>query len=212
MNRGWYFTIAGCGPGSSDYLTQAVSNAVEESEIVVGSRRLCELFTSFKGEIITTSDLSHVKSVIDSARKKGQRVTVLVSGDPMVSSLATPLRIAYPDEYRIVSGISAVQVAAAAVGVDWTSAEILSAHAVTNAVDYDLLLRKGALILLAGNRKHIAWINSLHQALKDSYTLFILKNLTLKTESIDVYCDANITEEIIAGLTILIWKRAKEKQ
>ena len=37
-------SIVGCGPGSLDYLTPATLRAVEEAEVLVGAKRLLDLF------------------------------------------------------------------------------------------------------------------------------------------------------------------------
>ena len=42
--------IVGCGPGSPDYLTAAAIRAVQEAEVLVGARRLLELFPAHPGE------------------------------------------------------------------------------------------------------------------------------------------------------------------
>ena len=87
-----HIVIVGCGPGSPDYLTEAARQAVAEAEVILGSRRLLELFADGAGQRVAVgADVAAVLAAIAAHRAAGRRVAVLVSGDPGLFSLARPV-------------------------------------------------------------------------------------------------------------------------
>ena len=82
--------IAGCGPGSLDYLTPAARKAVEQADVLIGAGRLLELFPGHCAEkIVVGSDVENILGQIVTRRRK--RIVVLVTGDPGLCSLAGPV-------------------------------------------------------------------------------------------------------------------------
>ena len=52
-------TIVGCGPGSPLYVTEAARQAVAGADVLVGSRRLLELFPQWPAErIVVDADIA----------------------------------------------------------------------------------------------------------------------------------------------------------
>ena len=122
-------TIAGCGPGASELVTPAARRAAAEADTLVGASRLLELFGDNRCEKISVgTDIEGVLRAIDE-RYRTRRVVVLVTGDPGLCSLALPvLKWFGRERCRVIPGISAVQAAFAAVGLDWLDARIIDAH------------------------------------------------------------------------------------
>jgi len=105
-----FLVIAGCGAGSPDSITPEVRAAVEWAEVLVGERRLLDLFPESRAENIAAGD--SIEKVIQEieARRAVMRIVVLVAGDPGLSPLADPLvRRFGRDTCRFIPAVSGTQ-------------------------------------------------------------------------------------------------------
>lgn len=177
--------IAGCGPGSPDYLTPGVRKAVEHAEVLVGASRLFELFPSYRGEkIVVGSDIEQVLEEIDALRRH-KRVVVLVTGDPGLCSLARPILKRFgKDACQVIPGISSVQVAFARTGLDWLDARIIDAHGENPRIEAASLMKEGKIAVFCGRREAIRWTAQLVKVLGEGRTIYLCENLTLDDEKI----------------------------
>ncbi len=86
-----FLVIAGCGPGSADFITPEVRGAVDWAEVLVGDQHLLDLFPESTGEKIPAGDsIENILQEIE-ARRALKRIVVLVTGDQDLSSLAHPV-------------------------------------------------------------------------------------------------------------------------
>ncbi len=122
--------IVGCGPGSVRYVTDAAHEAAAGADVLVGGKRLLALFPDGSAERISVgANIGAVMEQIVARRAAGQRVVVLVGGDPGLHSLAqNVIRLVGRPCCEVVPAVSSVQVAFARLGMDWSDARILSAH------------------------------------------------------------------------------------
>lgn len=177
--------IAGCGPGSPDYLTPAVQRAVARADVLVGTKRLLALFPGHGGEKITvTADIAAILQEM-AHRQDRQRMVVLVTGDPGLCSLAGPvLRRFGRQACDVIAGVSAVQVAFARIGLDWLDARIIDAHGENPEIDPAMLLNDGKIAVFAGRPAAIRWTAALVQRLGRNRRVYLCENLTLADESV----------------------------
>jgi precorrin-6y C5,15-methyltransferase (decarboxylating) CbiE subunit len=177
-------TIAGCGPGSLDYVTPAARHAIETAQLLVGAKRLLDLFPEVAAErIVVGADVA--KALDAMAARLGQRTVVLVTGDPGLCSLARPvIRRFGRDACRVIPGISSVHAAFASLGIDWLGARILSAHDTAPRLDPASFCGEEKLAVLAGNPAHAAWTGALVSALLPTHEIHLCENLTLAEESV----------------------------
>ncbi|MFA6562778.1 MAG: precorrin-6y C5,15-methyltransferase (decarboxylating) subunit CbiE [Verrucomicrobiia bacterium] len=177
--------IAGCGPGTLDYLTPAARAAIENAEVLVGAPLLLDAFPTLRAErIVVRTDIEDVLNQI-AARADHKKVAVLVSGDPGLCSLAKPVIKRFGrDACKVIPGVSSVQVAFARVGLDWLDARIVTAHDKTPEVSAAALADEKKIAVLAGNNATQPWIASLAASLAASHQIFVCENLTLPTESV----------------------------
>jgi len=178
-------TIAGCGPGSLEYVTPAALRAIEQAEVLVGARRLLESFPAVAAQRIVVG--ADVPQALDAMAKHfGQRrIVVLVTGDPGLCSLARPVLQRFGrGACRVIPGISSVHAAFASVGIDWFGARILSAHDSAPDIDPASLVSEEKLAVLAGNPANAAWVESLAVAMTATHDLFVCENLTLADTSV----------------------------
>jgi precorrin-6y C5,15-methyltransferase (decarboxylating) CbiE subunit len=178
-------TIVGCGPGALEYVTPAALREIEQAKVLVGAKRLLEMFPHVAADRIVVG--ANVQQALDAlaARLGEPHVVVLVTGDPGLCSFARPvIRRFGRASCRVIPGISSVQAAFACVGIDWLGARILSAHDNAPSLDPAGLAEEEKLAVLAGNPSNAEWIESLIAALLPTHEVFVCENLTLADESV----------------------------
>jgi cobalt-precorrin-7 (C5)-methyltransferase len=125
--------IVGVGAGPN-LLTQEAISAIEDAEIIFGSKRAIELARKhIKCEAYEISDYT-LKSLPENA-------VVLSTGDPMLSGLGKYAR----EGDKIIPGISSLQLACARLRLDIENLVVISAHSrEIGNVKKQLLMELGA--------------------------------------------------------------------
>jgi cobalt-precorrin-7 (C5)-methyltransferase len=177
-------TIVGCGPGGPAYLTDAARQAVDHAGLLIGASRLLELFPKAKAErVAVNADIDTVLNTMEENLER-RSLVVLVTGDPGLHSLAQPVvRRFGRDRCRILPGISSVQAAFAAAGVDWMNARVLSAHGALPEVDSREFEAVDKIAVLAGTPSALGWIGELAERL-GSRRVLVCEDLTLPDERV----------------------------
>ncbi|MBI5416409.1 precorrin-6y C5,15-methyltransferase (decarboxylating) subunit CbiE [Candidatus Poribacteria bacterium] len=123
------FFIIGIGPGSMEYLLPVAKNEIEKADILIGAKRLLPQFKNFKKEEMQfDGKLNEIIPYIKNNTNK-KRIAVLVSGDTGLFSLLEKLSKEFnKDEYKVIPGISSMQIAFAKIGESWQDAKIISLH------------------------------------------------------------------------------------
>lgn len=205
--------IAGCGPGSADYLTPLVCAAAAHADVLVGANRLLALFPAFAGiRLPVGADTGQLLDKIAGHVEARKRVVVLVTGDPGICSLARPVIQRFgADRCRVIPGISAVQAAFAGLALDWTGARIVNAHAETPALSAKDLARENTIAVVGGNARTWPWVLALADALSRTHALNLCSEMGLPGESIRPLEPQEIMRlEPGAGMSILVWNRRKD--
>jgi cobalt-precorrin-7 (C5)-methyltransferase len=176
--------IVGCGPGSPEYLTPAAVRAVREAEVLVGARRLLDLFPDHPGERIVME--AHTEKVLAAiAQRPDKRIAVLVTGDPGLASLAQPILKRFGrTRCRVIPGISSLQAAFACLGMDWLSVRIIDAHGKDPAIPLKTLEGIDKIVVLGGRKESFSWLLQETSTLGDDFKLWACEDLTLETERI----------------------------
>jgi len=121
--------IVGCGPGLKAYIPPKALYYIKKADILVGSRRLLQLFQDNNAhKIVLEKDY---RSMIDRIENwsSTKQVVVLVSGDPCFFSYAKMIvKTLGRESCKIIPGISSIQLAFAAIGESWDDACFLSLH------------------------------------------------------------------------------------
>ena len=202
--------IVGCGPGSARYLTDAAREAAAAAEVLVGGRRLLELFPDAAAEqIVVGADIANAIEQIVARHAVGQRVVVLVSGDPGLYSLAqNVIRRVGRQCCEVVPGVSSVQVAFARLAMDWSDARILSAHGRIPAITADELAAADKVAILAGTKDSLRWSAAMTASLEATHAAFLGENLTLPGERFEPLTAAQlaVAEASSPSIVLLIRK------
>jgi cobalt-precorrin-7 (C5)-methyltransferase len=179
--------IVGCGPGSPEYIPPIVSKSVKEAEVLVGARRLLDLFPDHGAKTVIEME-TRVETVLDEMNKaRGRLMVVLVSGDPGLSSLAQPIINRFGREScRVIPGISSIQTAFARLGLDWGQARIIDAHGSDPELELSDVLRSGVktIAVLGGRKGSLDWLAKAGQDLIGEWVIYICEDLTLPEETI----------------------------
>lgn len=127
MKKPW-LTILGIGDGGADTLTPAQLALLDEAETVIAPDRVLDKIDLADKNVEPWSGRLH-EIIDDLADRRGQRVTVLATGDPMHFGVAaTLLRRMAKSEMRIIPSPSAFSLAAARLGWALQDAECISLH------------------------------------------------------------------------------------
>ncbi len=199
-------TIVGCGPGGADHVTPAAERAARDAEVVVGARRLLDLFGELAGETLeVTAPLEDVLDRVADLAEEGVRVAVLVSGDPGLHSLARlVVRRVGRERCRIIPGVSSVQAAFAAVGLSWEKARIESAHHALPEVDLAELAAEEKIAVLMGSEEARDWAARLARE-ASGHRSFVCENLTLPGESVRGVSAAELAQERLCGPAVVLF-------
>jgi precorrin-6y C5,15-methyltransferase (decarboxylating) CbiE subunit len=206
--------IVGCGPGARECLTLEALAAIEGAAALIGAARLLSLFPALDAERVAVRGyLDETINAIEQAMRQhpGQRIAVLVTGDPGLASLATAVIEHFGLEAcRVLPGISSVQVAFARAGLSWEGARILSAHAAAPTLDFDSLAAEEQIAILTGNAASTRWIAALAHHLGEQWRIIVAQDLTLPSERVfEVH--ANQLEQLPQPLRAVILFSRKSK-
>jgi cobalt-precorrin-7 (C5)-methyltransferase len=121
--------IIGIGSGTEDYLLPVARKEIENSDCLIGGRRALRLFRPLhKEERLLEGSFERVIPFILEERER-KKIAVLVSGDPgLYSFLGTISKVLKKEDYVVIPGVSAVQIAFARIGERWEDATLLSLH------------------------------------------------------------------------------------
>ena len=202
--------IAGCGPGSPAYLTPRARAAIRKAEVLVGAKRLLDLFPRHPArKIAVTADIGKLMAAIDRIRKS-KRIVVLVTGDPGLCSLARPIVNHFGrGNCEIIPGVSSIQFAFARIGLDWQGVRIVDAHGADPGVPPEALMEEDRIAVLAGRKEAVRWIAKLAEGLGRGRRIVVCEDLSLKTEKVREVEPAELaTLRISPQSVVLIVKEA----
>jgi len=151
--------VIGIGMGLRD-LTPRHREIIEQAQVLVGGRRLLELFPEVAAEKIpVTRDIA---GVVDSIRSRmaAERVVVLASGDPLFYGIgATLVRELGTRQVRVHPNVTTVAAAFARLNQPWGQARIISFHGRDARDEMAEELQQGSILALLTDPKHNpAWI------------------------------------------------------
>lgn len=121
--------VVGTGPGNPAYCTPAAREAIQNAELLVGGRRLLQVFArDDQQQLPVGKDLQGLLQQIEQ-RRHLERIVVMVSGDTGLYSLASYLASNMNnDDLTFIPGVSSVQYMFAKLKRPWQEVQILSAH------------------------------------------------------------------------------------
>ena len=120
--------IVGIGPGNPDLLTIAARDAIAESTLLIGARRMLDGFSD-AAETVTAHTPDEVEVALVSHVDRVKTAAVLVSGDVGFYSAALRLHpLSDRFSVQVHCGISSLQYFCAAAGIGWDDVRVVSLH------------------------------------------------------------------------------------
>lgn len=145
MNR--WLSIIGLGEEGLDGLTPVARKLIDQAETLVGGERhLAKVPDGAADRLTWASPLS--LTIAEIAKRRGRRVVVLATGDPLWFGIGVTLLRSVPaEEVWIIPGVSAFALAAARLGWPLADVECLTLHGRTIA-SINALMAPGVRMLL----------------------------------------------------------------
>ncbi len=201
-------TIVGCGPGSKKYITGYAKQRINKAEVIIGSRRLLDLFSDVEAEKFAINKNYKLLITRIITLSKHNNVVVLVSGDPGFFSYAKLIidKVGI-ENCEIIPGISSVQLAFASIGKTWNDACFVSMHG--RKAEISTLIKKvkghSKVAVLTDNTNNLKLIANglLNEGLKDR-KIYICENLSLDKERIREFDVSSAQKARIRGLNVII--------
>ncbi len=201
-------TIVGCGPGSKKYITAYAMKSIREADVLIGSRRLLDLFSEVEADRYTLNKNYKLLLQRIISLSKNNNVVVLVSGDPGFFSYAKLIidKVGI-DNCEVVPGVSSVQLAFASIGMTWSDACFVSLHGrmgelsklVRKVKDH----KKVAVLTDKSNNLKLIAKSLLSEGLKDR-KIFVCEDLSLKNERIREFKVSSIQRVQVRGLNVIV--------
>ncbi len=178
-------TIIGVGPSDNKYIYPLALKEIKSADILAGSQIILDRFKYLKKDTIKYGlEFEPWIKIVEKAIK-GNKVAVLVSGDPGFYSLAS-LIVNYFKPYmpKVLPGISSLQLAYSKIGRKWNNVEVISLHGRDSDIA-ETLSGGHELVLLTDEKTSIINIrNLLCRTGQGARKIYICSNLGSEEENI----------------------------
>lgn len=196
-------TIVGMGPGSRDLLTLEAKTAIEDAELIIGSRRMVKAVERDAAKIHTEYRPLEIQAYL-TKHLEYQKIVILVSGDVGFYSGAKKLLEVLSDKkVSLLPGISSITYMASRLQVSWEDAGICSLHGRSSNF-LEALKEKGKVFLLVDSNETIQTVlKSIHRHNFSSVKIAIGSFLSYKEEAIVWGSAEELMEQDYEGLSVL---------
>lgn len=196
--------IVGIGPGNPKLLTGAAREAIEQSTILIGDKRMLANFASGKHtyDTIKTAEICKVCSEADADKDV---VSVLVSGDVGFFSLAKTISGKLPDcECVRYCGISSLVYFAQLLEMSWDDAKIVSMHGRRQNFIEAVAHNKKVFALTGGENSPQALCAKLCAHGLGGVTVYVGENLSYDDEKVTCLTAEEGAEKTFGSLSVMM--------
>lgn len=177
--------IIGIGPGNPDLLTGAARQAIAESNILIGDKRMLSAFADSSKTVYDTIKTSAIAEIAAKADPAKDVLAVLVSGDVGFFSLAKTISGKLPDcECVRYCGISSLVYFASKLQLSWDDAKIVSMHGRDQNLVAAVAQNKKVFSLTGGEHSPQALCKQLCEHGMGQVTVYVGENLSYPEEKI----------------------------
>lgn len=197
--------ILGMGPGHRDYILPVTLRIIEESDILIGGRRILKDFENNGKELIyIDSGLQKIVEYIYD-NKDEKKVSLLLSGDTGFYSMLSYMKKHFrDDELKVVPGISSFQYLMGKINRVWQDSFLGSVHG--REVDIVGAVKKYDSVVLLTDSKYspsrIAEI--LINAKINNKIMIVGENLSYLNERIVIDTFENIVSMKNLGMSVVV--------
>lgn len=196
--------IVGMGPGHPDFLTIQGKRAVEESQILLGDRRMTEAFASLGKKIVVTYKPSEIRRVLASMKEGDGPAAVVVSGDVGFFSLGRLLTDIPGCTVIPCPGISSLVYFAAKLGTPWHDAYCISRHGRRESVAAAVCSHHKVFCLTGGRDTVSLLCRELCQAGLSHVRIDVGQNLSYEDERLLSGTAEALAAQDIGGLAVMM--------
>ena len=177
--------IIGIGPGNPDLLTGAARQAIAESNVLIGDKRMLSAFADDSKTVYDTIKTSAIAEIAAKADPAKDVLAVLVSGDVGFFSLAKTISGKLPDcECVRYCGISSLVYFASKLQLSWDDAKIVSMHGRDQNLVAAVAQNKKVFSLTGGEHSPQALCKQLCEHGMGQVTVYVGENLSYPEEKI----------------------------
>lgn len=157
-----HIRIIGGGPGDEAYILPMARQAVAESSLIIGDKRLLQTF-GLEADETHIFEMGRMMERLEWLKNQPDSLSagILVSGDPLMYSLFRLVRRTFPDvQVEIIPGIGSIQAFAARLDESMEDAKIISAHGrnMSGEMLVKEVFRSPKLFVLCDNERTPDWI------------------------------------------------------
>ena len=196
--------VIGIGPGNPDLLTGEARQAIAESTILAGDKRMTGQFAEGK-KVYPTIKLAELAEIAANADPEEDILAILVSGDVGFFSLAKTIAGKLPQcEVKRYCGISSLVYFASRLQMSWDDAKIISMHGRQQNLISAVLQYKKVFSLTGGDNSPQALCRHLCEQELGDVTVHVGSNLSYPEEQIVTGTAEEIAKGEFPSLSVMI--------
>lgn len=196
--------IVGIGPGNPKLLTGAAREAIEQSTVLVGDKRMLANFASGK-RVYDTIKMAEICRICSEADPQKDVVSVLVSGDVGFFSLAKTISGKLPDcECVRYCGISSLVYFAQLLQMSWDDAKIISMHGRRQNFIEAVAHNKKVFALTGGENSPQALCARLCEHGLGGVTVYVGENLSYDDEKVSSMTAEEGAKQSFSSLSVMM--------
>lgn len=196
-------TVIGVGPGKPELLTELARERLERADVVYGSERLYEAFSSLNKGSVCLPFSATLETLLE--QREERNYVLLASGDVGFFSISSLLKRKLRGwELEFINGLSSLQYFCSLVQVPYDDVFTLSVHGrEKNVVPYVAYHRK-AFLLTGGERCAHHVIRELCEAGLEEVRVSVGENLSSRQERITTGTAGELLGHTFAGLAVML--------
>ncbi|WP_432665698.1 precorrin-6y C5,15-methyltransferase (decarboxylating) subunit CbiE [Wukongibacter baidiensis] len=202
MNK---INILGMGPGHRDYVLPITSRTIEESDVLIGGKRILKDFENTGKELIyIDSKLSKIIEYIKK-NKEEKNISLLLSGDTGFYSMLGYMKKHFKeDEMKVIPGISSFQYLMGKINRTWHNSFVGSVHG--RELDIISIVKKyDSVVLLTDNKNSPSKIASMlmEEGIKNK-KIIVGENLSYENERIIIDSCEYVSKMIDIQMSVVV--------
>ena len=196
-------SLIGMGPGDSTQLTLAAQEALMHCTVLIGDKRMLAPVYKAGKTVFYTTKPSEIKGLI---QKLGphEHVAIAVSGDVGFFSLASCLQDIPQGTVRRYPGISSLVYMAAALGIPWQDAYIVSRHGRNQSLVHAVFTNQKVFCLTGGDNTPDALCRELCDAGLGAVSVYVGERLSYDDEAIRHGTAQDLASTSFASLNVMV--------
>lgn len=197
--------IVGIGPGNPELLTAQARKAIDKSNVLIGDKRMLEIYKVDGKKTIATIKISEIAETIKNLDSKKDEVAILVSGDVGFFSLTKVIRNKLENsEVKVYCGISSLVYFSQRIATSWDDAKIISMHGRNNNLIQTVFTNKKVFSLTGGDNSAQKLCADLCAHDMGDVKVHVGENLSYENEKITVGTAKEISKLEFPSLSVMM--------